>query len=170
MVEDKDEEHNTQQITTSEGDLKSMIRKTEQMTRATVLYLKTFNEVLTNIDIPTQGSNTDKFDNEGDDEEEEIIDSQDNINEIEVKISNTLNTIFQSLNFEPLQKMLNKTFLHNIVKFFCNLSVEEFLLNDFDKMITLKQLLYDLEYYTLSLINNIVFNFHVVLSNNLFNT
>jgi hypothetical protein len=144
-----------------ESDFKPMIRKTLQLTRATVLHLKTFNEIITNIDLPALyvAKNVEH----NDEEEEDIEISEDGKNEIEARISNTLSNIFNN-NYEPLQKMLNRNFIEHLINFFCNLSVEEFLINDFDKMVMLKQLLYDLEYYSLSLINNIVFNFEGALS------
>jgi hypothetical protein len=147
-----------------ECDFKPMIKKTEQLTRATVLLLKTFNEIITNTDIPTTTGGGD-VDIADDDEEEEVeVLSDDGKGEIEIRISNTLNNIFSSQNYEPLKKMLNREFIEHLINFFCNLSVEEFLLNDFDKMVMLKQLLFDLEYYSLSLINNIIFNFDGILS------
>jgi hypothetical protein len=145
-------------------DIKPLIKKTEQITRATVLYLKTFNEILTNIDLPSSGNigGPDILNEEEEEEVEEL--SEEGKTDIEVRISNSLNNIFCTDNYQSLQKMLSKDFIHHLINFFCNLSVEEFLLNDFDKMVMLKQLLFDLEYYTLSLINNIVLNFDGVLS------
>jgi hypothetical protein len=97
-----------------------------------------------------------------DDEVEIITNENDSENEIEKNISIIVNNLFKNSNYEPLLKMLKFEFLPKLIKFFDNLSIEEFLINDFDKMIVIKELLFDLEYHTLSIINNIIQNYEQV--------
>jgi hypothetical protein len=79
--------------------------------------------------------------------------------DIEIIVSNVINKLFASENYVPLQKLLNKDFINNLVNFSNNCFIEVFLLNDFDKMVIIKELLTELEYCNWSIINNIFFNF-----------
>jgi hypothetical protein len=135
-------------------DLKHMIRILEQSIRSNVYYLKTFNEIITNLE---NSINIENY------EEEEIDVDDSTPNDLDDKINQVLTTIFNS-DYETLVIMCNRDFISNIVNFFCNLSIEEFLMNDFDKMIVIKQLIFDLEYHTLSIVNNIIFNFDKIMS------
>jgi hypothetical protein len=155
----------------SNSNIKEKMKATEYNIRSTLLYLKTFTDVVNSVEL--KSNSTSQSNNLSMNEEEEVeIDEEEmpgQINdelEIEKNISNTINLIFQSSNFASLYNMLKNDFLPNLVKFFDNLTIEEFLLNDFDKMIVIKELLYDLEYYTLSLINNLMQNYDGLFENN----
>jgi hypothetical protein len=155
----------------SNSNIKEKMKATEYNIRSTLLYLKTFTDVVNSVEL--KSNSTSQSNNLSMNEEEEVeIDEEEmpgQINEeleIEKNISNTINLIFQSSNFASLYNMLKNDFMPNLVKFFDNLTIEEFLLNDFDKMIVIKELLYDLEYYTLSLINNLMQNYDGLFENN----
>lgn len=159
VVETGDKELNN-----NNHELKNKIKNTEQKIRATLIYLKAFTDIINSLQ-DLKNDNSDKKiisdPNQIEDEEIEIeegseVDSEKT--EMEKRISTVIIQIFQNSNYESLQKMLNINFLSNLIYFFSNLTIEEFLLNDFDKMIVIKELLYELEYITLSLINNIIIN------------
>lgn len=158
----------------SNSNIKEKMKTTEYNIRATLLYLKTFTDVINSVELKSssmssmsQSNNLSMHEDEEVEVDEEEIPSQLNEElEIEKNISTTINLIFQSSNFASLYNMLKNDFLPNLVKFFDNLTIEEFLLNDFDKMIVIKELLYDLEYYTLSLINNLMQNYDGLFENN----
>ena len=139
-------------------NLKTKINYIEQIIKSVLLYLKTFSDIITNLDFSPEEEIID-------DEEVEIIEEENN--ELEESIKKTLSIVFNE-NFDVIRKMLNKSFFSNLINFFCNMTIEQFLLNDFDKMVVIKQLLYDLEYNTLTLVNNIIFNFDGIMSNNQF--
>ena len=44
--------------------------------------------------------------------------------------------------------------------------MDEYIFNDYDKLIVVKELLYDFEYYSVSMINNIILNFDILKSFN----
>lgn len=166
------------------SDIKKRIKNTENYIRATLMYLKTFTDIINSIELNLTNKNLNSSLSLNDDEIDEELEEEDSADivegksEIEKNVSNVINYLFQNTNYELLQKMLNKIFLENLINFFNNLTIEEFLLSDFDKMIKVKELLYDLEYYTLSLINNILQNisniygntkYHINLINNIAN-
>lgn len=142
------------------------------------LNLKTVNDVITQIDIG-QNSTTNLNNNsqnnilnEEDDEEisEEEINSNilDDKSEIEKQVSFVIANFFGN-NFDLLKNLLNENFLKNLSGFFNNLTIEEFLINDFDKMILIKEGLYELEYNTLSILNNLIYNFEGIFGKFFFN-
>jgi hypothetical protein len=152
------------------NDLKVKIKHTEERARSNILYLKTFADLINSLDY-LEPCNENTGEMIGDEEEEMEIEesvSLENIydekTEIEKRIFQTLSHLFT--NIEPVSKMLNQTFLSNLLKYIGNLTIEEFLLHDFDKMVVLKEMLYDLEYYSISLINNLIRQFNGVFSNN----
>lgn len=165
IVESSDNVGSADTADKNNPNLKEKIKHMEENIRATNLYLKTFTDVINSIEFNTQNTNNNSNlieDEENYDEDlEEDNSNSNNSNEgldIEKSISAVVIKIFQNENYTSLFKMLKLNFLPNLIKFFDDLTIEEFLLNDFDKMIVIKELLYDLEYYTLSLINNIIQN------------
>jgi len=94
-----------------------------------------------------------------DDIEEEVcnITEDEDKNESEMMISLSVTQIFKERNFEALSKLLSCEFLSHLLGFLNNKDIQEYLINDFDKLIIIKELIVDLEYYTISLINNIIF-------------
>jgi hypothetical protein len=146
------------------SNLKDKIKITEENIRSTIIYLKTFTDIINSVELKNSNPNDDFMNEEEeiDDEVEIITNENDSENEIEKNISIIVNNLFKNSNYEPLLKMLKFEFLPKLIKFFDNLSIEEFLINDFDKMIVIKELLFDLEYHTLSIINNIIQNYEQV--------
>jgi len=144
--------------------IKKKIKNAEDYIRATLNYLKTFTDVINSVELnfntnrnlnSSLSVNDDEIEDIDEDDSGEVIEGK---SEIEKSVGSVINFIFQNTNYDQLQKMLHKSFLENLIEFFNNLTIEEFLLSDFDKMIKVKELLYDLEYFTLSLINNIIQN------------
>lgn len=145
--------------------LKNKIKHIEQKLRATLLYLKAFSDIVNSFESKIENSNANTYEEDFEEEEDGSGSVEDDKSEIEKRIFQSVDSILNKLNYEPLNKMLNKEFLMNLINFFSNLTIEEFLLNDFDKMIMIKELLFDLEFLALSLINNIVRSFNGILNN-----
>jgi hypothetical protein len=165
IVETEDKE-----IIHDNHELKTKIKNTEQKIRGTLLYLKAFTDIINSIEFTSENNtNNQNIQIENEEEEIEIDENNSNLSDenktmIEKKVSEVIKIIFENSNFEPFFKMLNNHFLSNLIKFFSNLTIEEFLINDFDKMIVIKELLYELEFSTLSLINNLIRNFKGLFS------
>ena len=173
LVKDTSNSENVEMITDNESEIhhdvnsniKKKIKLTENYIRATLNYLKTFTDIINSVELNLNANKNLNSSLSVNDEDliEEIEDESygeviEGKSEVEKNISTVVNFLFHNSNFEQLKKMLSKSFLENLTQFFSNLTIEEFLLSDFDKMIKVKELLYDLEYYTLSLINNIIQN------------
>lgn len=169
---DKDEMVVENKSEDSTSSIKEQMKKNEYNIRSTLLYLKTFTDVINSADLgsfkkPEQTLNTSLHVEEDDDLIDDDEAEQENSLEIETNISFAVHEIFKNSNYSGLFTMIKSEFLPNLVKFFDNLTIEEFLLNDFDKMIVIKELLFDLEYFTVSLINNIIQNFDNLFLDNL---
>lgn len=115
------------------------------------LNLKTINDIITQFD----GYNANSSGNYTKSKE----DLKD-MDELERKIYFVLNDKkFLLENFEKLKILLNENFLTNLCKLLNNLTIEEFLFNDFDKMLVIKEGLFELEYNVFSIINNLMMDF-----------
>jgi hypothetical protein len=168
---DKDEMVVENKSEDSTSSIKEQMKKNEYNIRSTLLYLKTFTDVINSAELGSltkneQTLNTSFHVDEDDDSQDEEVEPENNL-EIETNISFAVHEIFKNSNYSGLFTMIKNEFLPNLVKFFDNLTIEEFLLNDFDKMIVIKELLFDLEYFTVSLINNIIQNFDNLFHDNL---
>lgn len=152
------------------SELKGKVKSSECKIRSCLVNLKTFTDIIECIDFPNTNKKSQMIEDEEEYEDDEIGDNLSSIKpgsinpEIEDKISQCLSSLFTKSGYAPVQKMLSLEFMTNLSKLFSNLSVEEFLINDFDKMIAIKELLYDLEFVTLSLFNNITQKFDGILN------
>ncbi len=120
------------------------------------LNLKTINDIISQFD----GFNSDS--KEYSKSKEELKQME----EVERNVYLVLNNKkFLSENFDKLKILLNENFLMSICGFLNNLTIEEFLFNDFDKMLTIKEGLFELEYNVFSIINNLIIDFSPLLGN-----
>lgn len=114
------------------------------------LNLKTINEIISQFDGYNASSGTSSK------SKEELKEME----ELERNIYLVLNDKkFLMENFEKLKVLLNENFLSDLCGFLNNLTIEEFLFNDFDKMLVIKEGLFELEYNVLSIINNLILDF-----------
>jgi len=114
------------------------------------LNLKTINDIITQFDGYNATSGNYSKSNE------ELMEME----ELERKIYLVLNDKkFLTENFENFKVLLNENFLSNLCGLLNNLTIEEFLFNDFDKMLVIKEGLFELEYNVFSIINNLILDF-----------
>lgn len=137
------------------------------------LNLRTINDIITQFEGNMTKAyninlNEDELEVSADEEDINISYIADEKTEIEKKICAVINNnFFLNDNVEQLKNLLNVNFINNLCGFFNNLTIEEFLLNDFDKMIIIKEGLFELEYNTLSILNNLIYNFDGFFGNRL---
>ena len=132
--------------------------------------LKVFQEIITNVDIPLSGEEGKNENNINQDDYEEIDDENDN-NEIKNNdlfddISHkTLNEVLSINNYEPLKKMLNQKIMNNL-SILCDLEnkLGEYYINENDKLLLIKEVLGEIEYLSLSIINNIIVKYQKFIS------
>ena len=120
-------------------------------------------DITNGIDSHKSNQNDLKVDDDDDDILEDTVDDCTNEG---VKIDNLISKNVTSLiNGENISKIFNKTLLSNLISN-CNIDLDEYIFNDYDKLIVVKELLYDFEYYSVSMINNIILNFDILKSFN----
>ena len=131
--------------------------------------LKVFQEIITSVDAPFQGGDGKNENNINKEEYEEI----DEDNDAEIKdndvfddiVHNTLNEVLSINNYEPLKKMLNQKIMNNL-SFLCDLEnkLSEYYINENDKILLIKEELGEIEYLSLSIINNIIVKYQKFIS------
>jgi len=121
------------------------------------LNLKTINDIITQFD--GYNSISGNYSKKSKEELKEM-------DELERNIYLVLNDKkFLMENFEKLKILLNENFLSNLCGFLNNLTIEEFLFNDFDKMLVIKEGLFELEFNVFSIINDLILDFSSFFSN-----
>ena len=131
--------------------------------------LKVFQEIITNVDMPIPGEEGKNDNNINPNEYEEIDDDNDN----EIKNNDlfddlaqkSLNEVLSLNNYEPLKKMLNQKIMNNL-SILCDLEnkLSEYYINDNDKLLIIKEELGEIEYLSLSIINNIIVKYQKFIS------
>ena len=131
--------------------------------------LKVFQEIITNVDVPIPGEEGKNENNINLNEYEEIDDENDN----EIKNNDlfddiaqkSLNEVLSLNNYEPLKKMLNQKIMNNL-SILCDLEnkLGEYYINDNDKILIIKEELGEIEYLSLSIINNIIVKYQKFIS------
>jgi hypothetical protein len=161
-------------------NLKEISKNAEKSIRSTLLYLKTFTDVINSFE-PEFSKNSgidEEYEEDEDIEGNNLLEdpvqplvqtSSINYKFSEDSVENSVKfvvlRIFENQGKENLNSMLKSDFLPRLMNYFDKMKIEEFLLNDFDKMIVIKELLQDLEYFTLSIINNLIRNFEGIFGN-----
>ena len=129
--------------------------------------LKIFQEIITSVDIPLSNSQNKNDINE--DEYEEIEDENDDMNNImknsdvfDDLVHKALNEILSVNNYEPLKKMINQKIMDNL-SILCDIQnkLEDYYLNENDKILQMKEELGEIEYLALSIINNIIIKYQI---------
>ena len=123
--------------------------------------LKCFQDIIDSI----EKINNDNNEQINMDDYEEIQDDFDDNNEIdnnkfEECIHKSISEIISVNNFEPVQKMINQNLLNHLSTL-CNIhsKINEFYINEVDKLLVIRTNLDEIEYDSLSLINNIIIKF-----------
>ena len=134
--------------------------------------LKIFQEIITTIDEPISNPNS-KKDNENNinmDEYEEIdddnFDSEMKNNDLfDDIITKVLNEILSVNNYEPLKKMISQKIMNNL-SLLCNVQnkLQDYYINDNDTILQMNESLGEIEYMSLSIINNIIIKHHTLLN------
>ena len=152
-------------------DIKSKAKLVSEEINSLLNYLKIFQEIITSVEGLEQNSSKNKNENEINMEEYEEIEEENN--DIEMKnsdlfddiISKVLNEILSINNYEPLKKMINQKIMNNL-SILCNVQnkIEEYYINDNDKILQIRETLGEIEYMSLSIINNIIIKYHQFLN------
>ena len=134
--------------------------------------LKIFQEIITTVEEPQSNSNP-KNENENNinmDEYEEI--DEDNLDSnmknsdlFDDIIAKVLNEILSVNNYEPLKKMISQKIMNNL-SLLCNVQnkLEDYYINDNDKILQMKEALGEIEYMSLSAINNTIIKYNKFLN------
>ena len=140
--------------------------------------LKIFQEIITTVEEPQSNSNP-KNENENNinmDEYEEI--DEDNLDSnmknsdlFDDIIAKVLNEILSVNNYEPLKKMISQKIMNNL-SLLCNVQnkLEDYYINDNDKILQIKEILGEIEYMSLSIINNIIVKYPKFLDKDYINS
>ena len=142
-------------------DIKAQSKIVENEVYSLLQNLKIFQEIITTIEIPqTSNSNNNINENEFeeiDDDENIVEEKNDAFEEI---IYKGLNEILSVNEYEPLKKMLNQKIMENLSNL-CDVSnkLSEYYINENDNLIIIKEDLNEIEYISLSIINNIILKY-----------
>ena len=152
-------------------DIKSKAKLVSEEINSLLNYLKIFQEIITSVEGLEQNSSKNKNENEINMEEYEEIEEENNDTEMKNSdlfdelISKVLNEILSVNNYEPLKKMINQKIMNNL-SILCNVQnkIEEYYINDNDKILQIRETLGEIEYMSLSIINNIIIKYHQFLN------
>ena len=154
-------------------DIKTKAKIVHEEVESLYNCLKVFQEIITSVDIPTLGTDSGaggKNENLGNQDEYEDIDED---NDMEIKdndlfddiVHKTLNEVLSINNYEPLKKMLNQKIMNNL-SILCDIEnkLSEYYINENDKILLIKEELGEIEYLSLSIINNIIVKYQKFIS------
>ena len=155
-------------------DIKAKAKLVSEEINSLLNNLKIFQEVITTAEAAVPNTdNENKIDmDEYEEIEDEIIDSKKKNSDLfDDIISKVLNEILSVNNYEPLKKMINQKVMINL-SLLCDISnkIEEYYINDNDKIIQIKESLGEIEYMSLSIINNIIIKYHGLLNSDYINS
>ena len=165
MITDKDNKKNEE----TNEDIKLKAKIVHEEVESLYNCLKVFQEIITSVDTPgTVGEgknenniNLDEYEEIDEDNDEEIKDN-DIFDDI---VHKTLNEVLSINNYEPLKKMLNQKIMNNL-SILCDLEnkLGEYYINENDKLLIIKEELGEIEYLSLSIINNIIVKYQKFIS------
>ena len=122
--------------------------------------IKCFQDIIDSIELPN--NNNEQINMEDYEEiEEDIEDLNENDNDkYEEYIHKSISETISINNYEPVQKMINQQLLNHLSTL-CNIhsKINEFYINEVDKLLIVRTNLEEIEYDALSLINNIIIKF-----------
>lgn len=148
-------------LITNNIDIKEKAKLVDKEVNSLLNCLKCFQDIIDSI----EKINNDNNEQINMDDYEEIEDDFDDNNEIdnnkfEECIHKSISEIISVNNFEPVQKMINQNLLNHLSTL-CNIhsKINEFYINEVDKLLVIRTNLDEIEYDSLSLINNIIIKF-----------
>ena len=153
-------------------DVKSKGKMASDEINSLLNNLKIFQEIITTIEEPISNSNSKKEnDNNINMDEYEEIDEDNFDSEMKNSdlfddlISKALNEILSVNNYEPLKKMISQKIMNNL-SLLCNVQnkLQDYYINDNDKILQMNEALGEIEYMSLSIINNIIIKYHNFLN------
>ena len=159
-------------------DIKLKAKSISDEINSLLNHLKIFQEIITTVEglVPCPNPQTKDENKINMDEYEEIEDENEDMNMknsdiFDDLVYKVLNEILSVNNYEPLKKMLNQKVMNNL-SLLCNVQnkLEEYYINDNDKIIQMRETLGEIEYMSLSLINDIIIKYHDFLSKDYINS
>ena len=146
---------------TNNIDIKEKAKLVDKEVNSLLNCLKCFQDIIDSI----EKINNDNNEQINMDDYEEIEDDFDDNNEIdnnkfEECIHKSISEIISVNNFEPVQKMINQNLLNHLSTLRnIHSKINEFYINEVDKLLVIRTNLDEIEYDSLSLINNIIIKF-----------
>jgi hypothetical protein len=168
LVVEKDNKINEE----TNDDIKSQAKLVQDEVDSLYNCLKVFQEIITSVEIPL---GEDKNENNINQDEYEEIDDENDNNEIKDPfdeiVQKTLNEILSLNNYEPLKKMLNQKIMNNL-SLLCDVQnkLSDYYINESDKILLIKEELGEIEYLSLSIINNIIVKYQKFISQEYINS
>lgn len=156
ILEEEESIENVNTIITSE------ISILEEKTKSILTYLKTFSDIIDNVSISSKSDNDNNIEMEIEDDFEEIEDNT-IINKTEENSQYSIliaKAISNVINEGNIKQMLSSSFFDNFLPILTvNTQIEVYLINAFDKMISLKDNLSQVITISFSILNNIILNY-----------
>ena len=156
ILEEEDSIENVNTIITSE------ISILEEKTKSILTYLKTFSDIIDNVSISSK-SEDNNIEMEIEDDFEEIEDSNNITNKTEensqynILIAKAISSVINEGN---IKQLLSSSFFDNFLPILTvNTQIEVYLIDAFDKMISLKDNLSQVITISFSILNNIILNY-----------
>ena len=168
LVVEKDNKINEE----TNDDIKSQAKLVQDEVDSLYNCLKVFQEIITSVEVPL---GEDKNENNINQDEYEEIDDENDNNDIKDPfdeiVQKTLNEILSLNNYEPLKKMLNQKIMNNL-SLLCDVQnkLSDYYINESDKILLIKEELGEIEYLSLSIINNIIVKYQKFISQEYINS
>ena len=151
-------------------DIKTKAKLVSEEINSLLNNLKIFQEIITTVEGPSPNNKNENENNINMDEYEEIdednLDSEMKNNDLfDEIITKVLNEILSVNNYEPLKKMISQKIMNNL-SLLCNVQnkLQDYYINDNDKILQMNEALGEIEYMSLSIINNIIIKYHTLLN------
>ena len=168
-------EENDKKNEVTNDDIKSQAKIVHEEVESLYNCLKVFQEIITSVDLPTTVGDG-KNENIINDNEYEDIDEDKDDNEIKNDlfddiVHKTLNEVLSLNNYEPLKKMLNQKIMNNL-SYLCDIEnkLGDYYINENDKILLIKEDLGEIEYHSLSIINNIIVKYQKFITQDYVNS
>ena len=168
LVVEKDNKINEE----TNDDIKSQAKLVQDEVDSLYNCLKVFQEIITSVEVPLGEDKNENNINQ--DEYEEIDDENDNNDKkdpFDEIVQKTLNEILSLNNYEPLKKMLNQKIMNNL-SLLCDVQnkLNDYYINESGKILLIKEELGEIEYLSLSIINNIIVKYQKFISQEYINS
>ena len=158
----------TKQNEQTNEDIKSKAKLVSDDINPLLNHLKIFQEIIATVEGKNQNPenkneiNMDEYEEIEDENCDMDIKNNDLFDDIIYKV---LNEILSVNDYEPLKKMLNQKVMNNL-SLLCNVQnkIEDYFINDNDKLLQIKETLGEIEYMSLSIINDIIIKYSNIVN------